>query len=162
MKRRLKKWAIITITLLSIVPQVSATEINSAEQANKAMKDRYEIEEVKHEKWIDIDLEISFYTDLACENGQGNVDAMGNELKWGTIAADRDLSKGTKFKIEGYDGTIFTATDVGNPNHIRITNDGVYRIDMFIPRKDGEDGDSYYERVNNYGKIKRKGKILVE
>lgn len=121
-------------------------------------QEQRKIEEEK--KYKEIDCEITFYTSLICENTKyGSVDAMSNPLRWGTIAIPRDYKLGTKFEFEGIDGT-FVGTDRGSKKHIRIKEDGVVRIDMFIPRKKGESDDQYYKRVNGYGRFKTKGKIL--
>ena len=102
-----------------------------------------------------INIEISFYTDLIEENSHlGGIDAQGNPLIWGTIAVPRSVELGTKFEIKGYEGTTFVARDRGSIKHIRIKEDGTYRIDMFIPRQNGEDDDQYWLRVNNLGKVK--------
>lgn len=118
--------------------------------------------EIPEKEYIEIDCEITFYTSLLCENTQyGAVDAQSNPLKWGMIAIPRDYELGTKFEFDGIDGT-FTGTDRGSKKSIRIKNDGVIRIDMFIPRNKGESDSAYYQRVNNYGRFKTKGRILIE
>lgn len=114
-------------------------------------------------KFVEINVEISFYTSLIEENTSlGGIDAQGNPLTWGTIAVPRSVALGTKFEIEGYEGTTFVARDRGSVKHIRIKEDGTYRIDMFIPRKKGENNNQYWQRVNAYGKIKRKAKMYIE
>lgn len=120
-------------------------------------------EEKIEEKHIEIDVEISFYTSLVEENTVlGGIDAQGNPLVWGTLAVPRSVELGTKFEIEGYEGTTFVARDRGSVKHIRIKEDGTYRIDLFVPRKQGENDSQYWTRVNNYGKIKRKAKMFIE
>lgn len=120
------------------------------------------IGEESEKKYKEINLEISFYTSLIEENGTNGLDANGNPLEWGTLAIPRNVPMGTKFEIEGYKDTIFVGRDVGNPNNIRIKEDGTYRVDMFIPKKQGETNAQYKKRVNNYGKVKRKGKIILD
>lgn len=123
----------------------------------------YEIIEEEEEEYVEIDVEISFYTALKEENSpHGGVDAQGNPLIWSTIAVPRSVELGTLFDIDGYEGTTFVARDRGSKKHIRIKEDGTYRIDMFIPRKSGENDREYWQRVNDYGKIKRKAKMYIE
>lgn len=119
-------------------------------QAEKLAKEQ---EAKKNGKTINV--EISFYTSLIEENSSlGGIDAQGNPLVWGTIAVPRSVALGTKFEIQGYEGTTFVARDRGSVKHIRIKEDGTYRIDMFIPRQSGENDNQYWLRVNNLGKVK--------
>lgn len=157
------KAVLIATLLLMGGVDVHAENIPAEEQRGYErwyIEDNYQEEE---KKYIEIDVELSFYTSLIEENtSHGSVDAQGNPLEWGTIAVPRSIELGTKFDIEGYEGTTFVARDRGSKKHIRIKEDGTYRIDMFVPRKDGEDDDTYWERVNNYGKVKRKAKMYIE
>lgn len=121
------------------------------------------IEEEEENNYVEINVEISFYTALIEENSSlGGIDAQGNTLTWGTIAVPRSVELGTKFEIEGYEGTTFVARDRGSVKHIRIKEDGTYRIDLFCPRKQGESDTQYWERVNAYGKITRTAKMYIE
>lgn len=125
----------------------------------KVSNDRWNIQEIQYEEeeWIPIDLHISYYTDLLCENtSYGSVDAMGKQLKYGTLAIPRELPLGTRFKIDGHD-TIFTGTDRGSKKHIRFIDDKTMKIDLFIPRQNGENNSQYYNRVNDMGITKTKG-----
>lgn len=158
--------SVIMLGCLLIGNVTYATEPKTADDFNKAMSERFSIiekdkkEETKKE-YIEVDCEITFYTSLLCENTHyGAVDAQSNPLKWGTIAIPRDYELGTKFEFDGIDGT-FTGTDRGSKKHIKVKSNGVIRIDMFVPRNKGESDDSYYERVNNYGRFKTKGRILI-
>lgn len=141
--------------------QVYAEQIQSEELVGY---DRwFNIVEEEEQKYIDINVEISFYTALVEENTYlGGIDAQGNPLVWGTLAVPRSVKLGTKFEIEGYEGTTFVARDRGSVKHIRIKEDGTYRIDLFVPRKQGENDYQYWKRVNDYGKIKRKAKMYIE
>ena len=140
---------------------------------NTSMKDRYSIldieqkrieqerKEKESKKYIEINCELSFYTTLNCENGYGAVDAQGNSLKFGTIAIPREINLGTKFSFDYFGDMIFTGTDRGSKNHIRITENGIYRIDVCIERPNGYSDYQYWEYVNNMGKIKTKGKMYL-
>lgn len=164
MNRLGKAKAVLMLSLLAVVgKQIYAENIRAEEQIGyDRMVNQAKMQAEEEKKFKEIDVEISFYTDLECENSSlGAVDAQGNSLIWGTLAVPREVSLGTKFSIEGYNDT-FVARDRGSIKHIRIKNDGTYRIDMFIPKKEGESRDKYYERVNNYGKVKRKAKMYLE
>lgn len=125
--------------------------------------DRYNIIEELPKQCKEINIEITFYTGLACENTvHGSVDAQGNDLVWSTIAVPRSIDLGTKFEIDLYPNQTFVARDRGSVKHIRIKEDGTYRIDIFCPRKSGETDDEYWSRVNAYGRITTTGRIMLE
>ena len=113
-------------------------------------------------KTTPIDIECSFYTNLFEENGTHGKDALGNPLIFGCVAIPYELDLGTKLEIDLYPNTTFIGNDRGSKKHIRITEDGTYRIDVFIPRKYGEDDYSYLHRVNNMGKVKTTGRIIEQ
>ena len=125
--------------------------------------DRYSIIEETPKQYKEINLEITFYTGLVCENTiHGAIDAQENPLIWSTIAVPRSVDLGTKFEIDLYPNQIFVARDRGNINHIKVKPDGTYRIDIFCPRKEGETDGQYWSRVNAYGRITTKGRIIIE
>ena len=154
--------------ILVILLSGGYTDIKGMAEEQLTLKsiDRYNIQEPVFEverEFIEIDVELSFYTGLACENTPlGAVDAQGNALIWGTIAVPRTVSLGTEFSFDNYPDMIFTARDRGSVKHIRVTDKGVYRMDVYCPRKQGESDSAYYKRVNNYGKIKTKGKLYTD
>ena len=115
------------------------------------------------EEWIEVNLHISYYTTLDCENSSyGAIDAQGNELKFGTIAIPRDLPLGTQFKIDGYEDMIFTGTDRGSTKYIRWIDTNTMKIDMCIPRNKGEGDKAYFNRVNSMGVTKTTGRYKVK
>lgn len=111
-------------------------------------------------KTKEINIILSFYTDTYEENCTHGLNAKGEQLTWGNIAIPRELELGTKIEIDYYPNQTFIGNDRGSSKHIRITEDGTYRIDLFVPRKYGEDDYTYKTRVNNYGKVKTTGRIL--
>lgn len=121
-----------------------------------------EIIEVKQEKWKEINVHISYYTSLICENtSYGSVDAQGNQLVYGTIAIPRDLPLGTRFKLDGFDGE-FIGRDRGSKKYIKWLDSNTMKVDMFIPRNKGENDNTYYKRVNNMGITKTTGRYLIK
>lgn len=97
--------------------------------------------------------EISFYSDLNCENGWGNITAYGETLSDGMIA-NNFLSKNTMVYFDGY-GTKRVA-DTGSDEYFNAVN----KADVFVPRQSGEDDDQYFRRVNSMGRKHVKGYIL--
>ncbi len=152
---------LVLVTWSTLVQSVSANDYRDEEEINQIAMDRYNIEESK-EKYIEIECELSYYTTLNCENGYGAIDAQGNKLKFGTIATPRSVPLGTEFEFDVFDGVRFIGTDRGSTKHIRITKDGIYRIDVCIERNKGESDSEYWNRVNALGKTKTKGKMYIE
>lgn len=118
------------------------------------------IEEV--EEWIEVNIHVSYYTDLPIENtpNKPTTDAQGNKLTYGTIAIPRDLPLGTTFIIDGFDGE-YVGRDRGSRKYIKWIDDNTMKIDMYIPRKSGESNSTYYKRVNNMGVTKTTGRYLL-
>ena len=162
---KVKRIGILLLTTLLMVG-VSYAKETPIEISQQIGYDRWFniIENLPQSKeYVEIEVEITFYTSLIEENTSwGGVDAEGNPLIWGTLAVPRSVALGTKFEIEGYEGTIFTARDRGGKNHIKIKENGTYRVDMFIPRNKNEDDNQYWKRVNDYGRITRTAKMYIE
>lgn len=97
--------------------------------------------------------ELSFYSDLNCENGYGNLTANGERLSSGMIA-NNFLPFNTRVYLEGH-GTK-RVTDRGSHKYFNAVN----KEDVFVPKNGGESVDAYYRRVNSMGRIHVKGYIL--
>ena len=100
-----------------------------------------------------ITFEVSFYSDLNCENGFGNITATGKTLEGGMIA-NNFLEFGTKVYIEGLG--LKTVEDRGSKKYFNAIN----KIDVFVPRNNNESDSEYYKRVNNLGRKNIDGYIL--
>lgn len=156
-----KKMALALLTTIMLVSSVSANDYRTEEDINQMCIDRYNIEDGQ-EEYIEIECELSYYTTLNCENGYGAIDAQGNALKFGTIAIPRDIALGTEFSFDVFEGVRFIGTDRGSRKHIRIRQDGVYRIDVCIERNKGESDEQYRSRVSAMGKTTTKGKMYIK
>lgn len=97
------------------------------------------------DKAVKLTFHLSFYTDLNCENGYGNLTASGKTLHTGMIA-NNFLPFGTKVYLEGYG--MKTVEDRGSKKYFNT----VHKIDVFVPRYSGESEGAYYRRVNNMGR----------
>ena len=104
-------------------------------------------------KYEEHTFEITFYTDLNCENGFGNLAATGEVLEDGMIA-NNFLDFGTNVYIEGYG--LKTVKDRGSKKYFKTVDN----VDIFIPRNYGEGDEEYYRRVNDMGRRKVKGYVL--
>lgn len=94
---------------------------------------------------------LTYYTDLNSENGYGAVNCLGERLEH-TMIASNFYELGTKIVI---DGTTYEVRDRGSS---RFNNPK--RLDVFIPRNQGESNREYYKRVNAMGVKTVKGYII--
>lgn len=122
-------------------------------------KEREYIRELKEKHNIKADnyqimtMELSYYSDLNCENGYGNITATGEVLTDGFVA-NNHLSFGTNVYFEGQGMKV--VKDRGSDVYF----DEIQKFDVFVPRQHGESDDAYYARVNNMGRDRVKGVIF--
>lgn len=114
-------------------------------QEIKKLRDIRDTYGLKSTDNIKLTFELSFYTDLNCENGYGNLTASGKILADGMIA-NNFLPFGTKIYIEGYG--MKTVEDRGSKKYFNSVN----KIDVLVPRLSGENDYEYYKRVNAMGR----------
>jgi len=101
----------------------------------------------------ELEITLTFYTSLAEENGGfSGINCSGRKLTSGTVA-NNVLPLGTEIYTKEF-GTL-TVSDRGGDNFNTIN-----RLDVYIPREDGESDREYLIRVNNMGKVKVKGYIV--
>lgn len=101
----------------------------------------------------ELDITLTFYTSLPEENGGFNgINCSGEKLTAGTVA-NNVLPLGTEIYTKEF-GTL-TVSDRGGDNFNTIN-----RLDVYIPREDGESDQDYFRRVNNMGRVKVKGYIV--
>lgn len=103
-----------------------------------------------------MEFEVSYYSDLACENSiYGNITSRGEILSEGMIA-NNTYEYDTKIYLEGL-GMKYIA-DRGSKKY--FNND--YKLDVFVPREKNETDEEYYKRVNNLGRHKVVGYVIEE
>lgn len=101
----------------------------------------------------DTTFELTFYSGLVCENSKyGAVTHKGLKLFDGVVA-NNVLPYATKIKLKGF-GTV-QVLDIGGGNF-----NSSRRLDVYVPRLEGESDDRYYNRVQNMGRVKVQGKII--
>lgn len=101
------------------------------------------------------DIVLTFYTSLEEENGgYKGINCLGKKLTPGMVA-NNVLPLGTEIYTNEF-GTL-TVYDRGGNNF-----DTIHRLDVYIPRNDGENDREYLKRVNNMGKVKVKGYIVKQ
>lgn len=96
-----------------------------------------------YQRGTPIRMTLSFYGDFAHENGGYSTDAQGNKLVAGTVASNA-YSFGTQFY---FNGQIFTVRDRGGSSFSSSN-----RLDVFVPRQNGESDYEYKQRIKQYGK----------
>lgn len=101
----------------------------------------------------DTTFELTFYSGLVCENSKyGAVNHKGVKLFDGVVA-NNVLPYKTKIKLDGWG--MVEVLDVGGNNF-----DSSKRLDVYVPRNQGESDSEYYNRVQKMGCVKVKGKII--
>lgn len=159
-KNKRHKIALILITLAIVTvsftesnsyvktPTLSRSKIHNRNNIAKNKKDKIKHKPKnkndKYKGYKKVNLKLTFYTDLNCENTEeyGGVDAVGNDLTFGTVA-NNYYPIGTEIKIGDNN---FTVTDRGGNGF-----NNYYNLDVFIPREYGENDDDYYTRINYMG-----------
>lgn len=140
--------------------------------------EEYEVEEVVYVEpdYVTINVVVSYYTGVEEENGKGYAgrNAIDGYLSSTSVAIPRNgiIKYGMKLEFENlgekymkdYNGQFLEriADDCGSPQHIRVREDGIYRMDIYCPEIAGETEEQYKIRVNNYGKYETICKVFTE
>lgn len=160
-KERIKKVSNVSNTLSESIVYTSLDDSQKTSNFSKTksveVEEKKSIKKIEEEKSITTlkseEFTLTFYTSLAEENsGYEGLNAYGGNLEYGQIASNV-YPKGTQIRLEGMG--MFEVYDVGGQDF-----DTGNRIDIFIPRLDGESDAAYKERVLSMGKVKVKGYIL--
>lgn len=148
-----------------------------SEDARGLLVETLEPEPEPEKDYVEIRVVASFYTGLEEENGDGlgGKNAIGGYLSKTSVAIPRHdelVTYGMEIEFErfsdgymrDYNGQYLTriADDTGNPKHIRVREDGVYRMDIYCPKLANEDKDQYWSRVNSYGKYETTAKVYLK
>ena len=89
---------------------------------------------------------ITYYAELPNELGNGSVTASGKQVQDGFIAAPDEYEFGTEIII---DSKTYIVEDRGG--YINTLEDGTIRLNIFVPRLDGENDTDYNNRVLQMG-----------
>lgn len=119
---------------------------------NQKLKDNKSLSRGGSEEY-DMTFELTFYTGLKRENSElGAIGSRNNKLFDGCVS-NNVLNYGTKIKLQGW-GYV-EVLDCGSDEF-----DSPHRLDIFVPRIDGESDRQYYRRVQSMGRVKVLGKII--
>lgn len=103
-----------------------------------------------------INVRVSFYTGLACENGgYAERNAIGGPLQIGSLAAPQDIPFGTSFIIKNLPQDVSTDTFIVDDRGgaIKRINDNTIKVDVYVKRNPGESDAQYFDRTNALGII---------
>ena len=117
--------------------------------------------QIEEQKKNDIELQtfiLTYYGLLSseCGNTKG-ITASGKRISRGMIASPPQLKFGTRIMIEGNE---YVVEDRGSSKYIKVNNDGSIRLDVYLPRLDGESDSVYYKRIQSKGVKMVQGTIL--
>ena len=124
-------------------------------KAEEEAKKEKELEEQKANEIQWQEFELTFYSNLDMENysGCGGITSTGHKLFDGVVASNH-YKINTKIKLQGW-GEV-TVLDRGSDKY--FNND--YRLDVFIPRENGESDSHYFNRVNKMGRQYTYGYVI--
>lgn len=137
--------------------QIDAEELIKQKEIEKQEKIKLEnerlrkAEEEKNNKGIPVRLLVTYYGNTAsqCENNEG-IMANGEKVHYGAIACSSEIPFGSKITMDK-SGREFICKDRGNPKYICKLGENYYRVDIFIPRNEGESTHDYEKRVRAMG-----------
>lgn len=109
--------------------------------------------EKSFENQKEIDFELTFYTNLDCENGYGAITSTGEALANKMLLASNVYDIGTKIYLDGYG--VLEVKDKGG-SEMNLSN----RLDVYLPRKEDESDAEYKNRALQYGRQTVKGYII--
>lgn len=147
------------------VEQKPVNEQPVARTAPQTVQEKEKPKATTSNNFKEVNVRVSFYTSLASENGgYAGKNAIGGKLKIGSVSAPKSVPFGSTISIpdmQKYLGiTDFTVDDRGGAIYIR--DDGTYKLDVYVPRKQGESDSEYFNRVNNLGIVNTKAKIYFK
>lgn len=148
-----------------LIEKAEKRRIAKERELELARLEKERLERESKPKGKPIQMTLTFYTDLECENGKGlgGMNAIGGRLTPGkSIAVPRNVAMGSVIEVKGYGTRV--ADDVGSPKHIRWVDKAEthMRADIFIGRNKGESDSSYKKRVNSMGKVKTTGYLYIK
>ena len=117
-----------------------------------------ELEEQKKNEpqWQEFVLTYYGLLESECGNTKG-ITASGKKISRGMIASPPQLKFGTRIMIEDNE---YVVEDRGSSKYIKVNNDGSIRLDVYLPRINGETDAQYNKRIQSQGVKKVQGYIV--
>lgn len=130
-------------------------KLKQKEELKKQLEEEQERKRKQHEQ----NFVVSYYGATYNECGNNHfITASGVPVQAGHIAAPKEIPFGSKVILNG---TEYVVADRGNPKYICILDDGSIKIDVFVPRLNGESTKDYETRINNMGIDKVVGELYI-
>ena len=139
---------ILSDKIYELEDKLILVENNSQDKENFVNNDDSEIVSSISRNQIEKNAIITYYAELPNEFGGGSVTASGKQVQDGFIAAPNEYEFGTEIVI---DGKTYTVEDRGG--YINTLEDGTLRLNIFVPRLDGESDIDYNNRVLQMGVV---------
>ena len=139
---------ILSDKIYELEDKLMLVENNSQDKENFVDNDDSEIVSSISRSQIEKNAIITYYAELPNEFGGGSVTASGKQVQDGFIAAPNEYEFGTEIVI---DGKTYTVEDRGG--YINTLEDGTLRLNIFVPRLDGESDIDYNNRVLQMGVV---------
>ena len=138
-------------------------------EKDKAKLEKKKAEEAKRQKELEEQKKnepqlqtfvLTYYGLLSseCGNTKG-ITASGKRISRGMIASPPQLKFGTRIMIEGNE---YVVEDRGSSKYIKVNNDGSIRLDVYLPKIDGESDNEYYKRIQSKGVKRVQGYIIKQ
>lgn len=150
---------VLDLRLKKLQEQVEKDKIElDKKKAEEEAKKQKQLEEQKKNEPQWQTFILTYYGLLAseCGNTKG-ITASGKRISRGMIASPTQLKFGTRIMIEGNE---YVVEDRGSSKYIKVNNDGSIRLDVYLPRLDGESDSAYYKRIQSKGVKKVQGYII--
>lgn len=141
---------------------IKQKEIEEQERTQLEKERLKKVEEEKKDTGVSIRLLATYYGNSAsqCGNDKG-IMADGRQVFYGAIAVPQSISLGSKIVMDK-SGREFIASDRGNPKYICELGENYYRVDIFIPRNEGESTHAYEKRVRDMGTDDVTAKLILK
>ena len=139
---------ILSDKIYELEDKLMLVENNSQDKENFVDNDDSEIVSSISRNQIEKNAIITYYAELPNEFGGGSVTASGKQVQDGFIAAPNEYEFGTEIV---FDGKTYTVEDRGG--YINTLEDGTLRLNIFVPRLDGESDIDYNNRVLQMGVV---------
>lgn len=141
---------------------IKQKEIEKQERIRLEKERLKKSEEEKKDEGISIRLLCTYYGNSTsqCGNSDG-IMADGRRVFYGAIAVPQSISLGSKIVMDE-SGREFIASDRGNPKYICELGENYYRVDIFIPRNEGESTHDYEKRVRAMGTDDVTAKLILK
>lgn len=133
--------------------QEEAARINREREEEEARR-KAEEERLRYIQENTINIVVTFYTELAEENGgYAGITCESKKLVSGMVATIDELPLGTTLESDTF-GTLLVADRMHRGIGLSRCINSEYPIDMFIARNYGESDYEYKRRVNNMGIVR--------